>query len=220
MTQALSDTFPQRFTVEEYLKIDTDSEIRHEYIDGRIIDMAGGNDPHSQITCNVIAELRNRLRGTPCQVRDGNLRVRYGRRVQYGYPDALIVCGSRQFDPMGAGNVTLLNPRVLIEVLSESTEAYDRGLKFERYREIESFEEYVLIAQDRPSVDVYRRQESGFWLLQPYVGLKSVARLQSPAIDLPLSEVYAGVVFPPEPPEPGKDPRANSDRSPEAAPPP
>src|SRR5205085_8761273 len=107
------------------------------------------------------------LRGKPCQGRDPNLRVRYGRRAQYGYPDALIVCGPPLFDPLGKANTTLLNPRVLIEVLSESTEAYDRGLKFERYREIESFEEYVLIAQDRPSVDVFRKQSAGLWTIQP-----------------------------------------------------
>lgn len=201
MTQALSDTFPRRYTVEEYFKIDTDSEIRHEYIDGRIIDMAGGNDPHSQIIHNLHGSLWSRLRGKPCQGRDGNLRVRYGRRVQYGYPDALIVCGQPQFDPAGAGNTTLLNPRVLIEVLSDSTEAYDRGRKFERYREIESFEEYVLISQDRPSVEVLRRQPTGFWMMQPYQGVEVSAALLTVGIELPLAELFAGVEFPPEKPD-------------------
>ena len=150
--------------------------------------------------------LWSRLRGKPCQGRDSNLRVRYGRRVQYGYPDALIVCGPPRFDPAGPRETTLLNPRVLIEVLSESTEAYDRGLKFERYREIESFAEYVLIAADRPSVEVYRRQPSGLWTLQPYGGLGAAAAIESAGIELPLAEVYAGLDFPPdtaaEPPAP------------------
>ena len=197
MTQALSPD-RRRFTVEEYLKIDSDSQIRHEFVQGQIIDMAGGSDRHSQIIHNVHGSLWARLRGKPCQGRDGNLRVRFGRKVIYGYPDALIVCGPPEFDPVAAGNTTLLNPRVLIEVLSETTEAYDRGLKFERYREIESFEEYVLIAQDRPSVEVYRRQPSGLWTLQPYLGVEASAGIFSAGIELPLSEIYASIDFPPE----------------------
>lgn len=121
MTQALSSA-QRRFTVEEYFKIDSDSDVRHEYVNGQVIDLAGGTDRHSQITVNVIGELRNRLRGEPCQPRDGNLRVRFGRKVIYGYPDALIVCGQPQFDPAAGAGTTLLNPRVLVEVLSESTE--------------------------------------------------------------------------------------------------
>lgn len=198
MTEALSHQ-RHRFTVEEYFKIDKDSEIRHEYIQGQIIDMAGGTDQHSNITVNLIAELRNRLRGKPCHCRDGNLRVRFGRKVIYGYPDALIFCGEAQFDPAAPTQTTLLNPKALFEVLSESTEAYDRGLKFERYREIESFEEYVLISQDRPSVEIYRRQTSGLWTFQPYLGIESTAQILSAGIDLPLSELYTGVKFPPEP---------------------
>ena len=197
MTQALSSNH-RRYTVEEYFKIDSDSQIRHEYVHGQIIDMAGGTDRHSRITVNAIGELRNRLRGKSCQPRDGNLRVRFGRKVIYGYPDALIVCGQPEFDPAAAANTTLLNPRVLVEVLSESTEAYDRGLKFERYREIESFEEYVLVAQDRPSIEVYRRQPSGLWTLQPYLGIESSAGILSAGIELPLREIYAGIDFPPE----------------------
>lgn len=197
MTQALSPD-RRRFTVEEYFKIDSDSPIRHEYVEGQILDMAGGTDRHSQIIHNVHGSLWARLRGKPCQGRDGNLRVRFGRKVIYGYPDALIVCGQPQFDPVAAGNTTLLNPRVLIEVLFETTEGYDRGLKFERYREIESFEEYVLIAQDRPSVEVYRRQPSGLWTLQPYLGIEASAGIFSADIELPLAEIYAGIDFPPE----------------------
>jgi Uma2 family endonuclease len=197
MMQALSSG-QRRFTVEEYFKIDSDSHIRHEYVNGKIIDMAGGTDRHSQIIHNVHGSLWARLRGKPCQGRDGNLRIRVGRKVIYGYPDALIVCGQPQFDPAGAASTTLLNPRVLFEVLSESTEAYDRGLKFERYREIESFEEYVLIAQDRPSVEVYRRQPSGLWTLQPYLGIETSAEVLSAGIELPLTEIYAGIEFAPE----------------------
>jgi Uma2 family endonuclease len=195
MTQALSHD-RRNYTIAEYFKIDSDSEVRHEYVRGQIIDMAEGTDRHGQIIHNLHGALWARLRGMPCQGRDGNLRVRFGRKVIYGYPDALIVCGQPKFDPAAPANTTLLNPRVLFEVLSETTEAYDRGLKFERYREIESFEEYVLIAQDRPSVEIYRRQASGLWTLEPYLGVGSSAGILTAAIELPLAEVYAGLDFP------------------------
>lgn len=190
---------PRRYTVEEYFQIDEASETRHEYVEGRIIDMAGGSVRHSTIIVNVLAELRTRLRDSPCRAQEGNLRIRFGKRVQYGYADAVVVCGQPHFDPAAGEDTTLLNPRVLIEVLSDSTEAYDRGLKFERYRGIESFEEYVLISQHRPSVEVYRRQASGLWTIQPpYQGIESIAQIQCVGIELPLAEVYADVEFPPD----------------------
>jgi Uma2 family endonuclease len=197
MTGALVHS--QRYTVEEYFQIDSASEVRHEYVDGQIIDMAGGTGRHSQIIANLIGSAWSRLRGKECDIHDSNLRVRYGRRVQYGYPDALIVCGPPQYDSTAPRETTLLNPRVLIEVLSDSTEAYDRGRKFARYREIDSFVEYLLIDSDRASVDVYRRQPSGLWSLQPYVGLAAIVPIESVGIELPLTEVYAGVEFPPDP---------------------
>jgi Uma2 family endonuclease len=192
---------PRRYTVEEYLRIDSGSEIRHEYVGGQVIDMAGGSDAHSKIIHNLHGVLWTHLRGKPCEARDGNLRVRYGRKVRFGYPDALIFCGEPQFDPFAGGNTTLLNPRVLIEVLSETTEAYDRGRKFEYYRDIDSFEEYVLISQDRPSVEVWRRQPTGFWMMQPYQGTAANAALLTVGVELPLSELYFGVPFPPEKPD-------------------
>jgi Uma2 family endonuclease len=194
---------PRTYTVEEYFQIDEAAETRHEYVDGQIFDMAGGTDEHSQITVNLIAELRTRLRGKPCQPRDGNLRVRYGRKMRYGYPDALIVCGQPQFDPKARSNTTLLNPTVLFEVLSKSTAAYDRGEKFGYYRDIDSLQEYVLIAQDRASVQVYRRGANGIWAIEPPIdGLTSSVTLPSADIELPLAELYASVELSPEEPEP------------------
>ena len=194
---------PRTYTVEEYFQIDEAAETRHEYVDGRIYDMAGGTDEHSQITHNLNGILWTRLRGKPCQGRDGNLRVRYGRKVRYGYPDALIVCGAPQFDPDARSNTTLLNPTVLFEVLSKSTAAYDLGEKFGYYRDIDSLQEYVLIAQNRASVQVYRRGANGVWAIEPPVnGLTSVVPLRSADIELPLAELYAGVELPPEEPEP------------------
>lgn len=195
MTQAFPYTH-RRYTLEEYLEIDAEGGIRHEYIDGQIIDMAGSSNPHGQITTNLVGLLWLMMRGKPCQGRDGSLRIRYGKKVDYGYPDAVIICGELKFDPIGKGNTTLTNPAVLFEVLSDSTEAYDRGRKFERYREIESFKEYVLIAQDRPSVEIYRRQESGLWAFQHYLGMGAEAQILTVGIGLQLAEIYAGVVFP------------------------
>jgi Uma2 family endonuclease len=197
---------PRRYTIEEYFHIDEASETRHEYVDGQIFDMAGGTDRHSQITVNLLGLLWSKLRGKPCQARDGNLRVRYGRQARYGYPDALIFCEQPQFDPKARSNTTLLNPTVLFEVLSESTEGYDRGKKFEYYREIESLQEYVLIAQERPSVQVYRRGGSSdmYAIEPPYSGLESTVQLTSAGIELPLSDLYAGVEFLPEEPEPSE----------------
>lgn len=194
---------PRTFTVEEYFAIDEAAETRHEYVDGQIFDMSGGTYEHSQITVNLIAELRTSLRGKPCQPHDGNLRVRYGRKARYGYPDAIIVCGQPQFDPSARSKTTLLNPTVLFEVLSKSTAAYDRGEKFGYYRDIEPLQEYVLIARDRASVQVYRRSASGSWAIEPPIdGLASNVPRVSTDIELPLAELYAGVELAPEEPEP------------------
>jgi Uma2 family endonuclease len=190
---------PRTYTVEEYFAIDEAAETRHEYVDGQIFDMSGGTDRHSQITVNFLGLLWSRLRGKRCQSRDGNLRVRYGRRSRYGYPDALIFCGQAHFDPKAPATTTLLNPVVLFEVLSESTEAYDRGKKLEYYREIESLQEYVLVAQERPSVQVYRRDPSGVWSIQPpMLGLQTIVALPSADIELPLAELYERVEFSPD----------------------
>ena len=183
------------FTVEEYLRLEKDSLEKHEYRDGEILAMARGTADHSLILANVIGELRNRLKGTPCRLYESNLRVKIARKVLYAYPDTTIVCGPSQFDPQDANKTTIINPRVIIEVLSPSTEAYDRGAKFTRYREIESFEEYVLIAQDEPSVETFLRQADGTWSFAAFAGRDAIAKIRCLSVDLPMSEVYAGVEF-------------------------
>lgn len=192
---------PRRYTVEEYFQIESTSEIRHELIDGRLRALDGESDAHSAIVVNVHGVMWQQLRGTRCQARESGLRIRFGRHSNYGYADALIFRDEPQFDPLAPKTTTLLNPRVLFEVLSEETEAYDRGRKFEAYREIPSFEEYVLVSQDRPSIDVFRRTSSGLWQMQPYCGLDTSAQLLTVGIELPLADVYAGIAFPPEKPD-------------------
>jgi Uma2 family endonuclease len=185
-----------RHTIEEYLELERVSEQRHEYQDGEILAMAGGSPQHSFIVANVIGEVRDALKGKPCRVAESNLRVRIPRRPRYVYPDASIICGPLQFDPDDSQRQTILNPRVIIEVLSPSTEAYDRGDKFTQYRQIESFEEYILISQDRPNVESFLRQSDGAWSILNFTSLEAIANIRCLSIEIPLTEIYAGVELP------------------------
>jgi Uma2 family endonuclease len=185
------------YTVSEYLRRERTALEKHEYRDGEILLMAGGSPDHSLVVANVISEIHARLKGKNCHVYDSNLRVKIPRTVLYTYPDATVICGPRVFDPSDEENQTVTNPRVIIEVLSPTTEAYDRGEKFDRYRQIESFEQYVLVITTSPRIEVFLRQAEGLWLLAVYSGLDAIAKLNAIDIDLPLSEVYLGVEFPP-----------------------
>ena len=197
MTQP-SPEQPRRYSLEEYFQIDRDGATKHEFRAGEIIDMAGGSLEHSLIIANVIGEMRSRLKGSPCRVYDSNLRVRIARKLRYAYPDATVICDQPQLDPDDPSRTTAINPRLVIEVLSPSTELYDRGEKFRRYLELESLEEYVLVAQDEARIETLFRQPEGTWLLTVATGTRASARLRSLKIDLPLAEIYGGVVFPPD----------------------
>ncbi len=164
--------------------------------------MAGGTNDHALIAMNAGGELRQRLMGSPCRVYNSALRVRtpsfrrqMGHRGLYTYPDATVVCGKADVDMLGPKTETLTNPTLLVEVLSESTESHDRGTKFERYSEIASFREYVLVRQDEPTVTVFLRRNNGDWKITHHYGTDAVARLDSDDVDLPLAEIYAGVSF-------------------------
>lgn len=189
-------------TVDEYFHLERDATEKHEYRDGEIIAMSGGTIAHSLITSNVNGALWMRLRGGPCKVYDSNLRVRIKRRQLYSYPDVTVICERPEADPEDPSGQTVTNPRLVVEVLSPSTERYDRTVKFDRYRELDSFREYVLVEQDGARVESYYRQEDGAWGIDIATGLASNIRLRSVGLTLPLSEVYAGVDLPPEPPEP------------------
>ncbi|MGH9839684.1 MAG: Uma2 family endonuclease [Blastocatellia bacterium] len=194
------------FSEEDYLAIERASEERHEYIDGRIFAMAGESDEHGDIWFNFATELRNRLKGTMCRVRAQNTKVRSGPEPKmphhkegfYSYPDALVVCGERKFHDQYRD--VLLNPTVIIEVTSKSTEAFDRGEKFIRYRTwLPTLTDYLLVAQDKPLVEHYRRQENGEWALATIAGLDADLTIASINCTLKLSEIYDGVAFPIEP---------------------
>jgi Uma2 family endonuclease len=157
--------------------------------------MAGGSYHHSVITLNAGAVLLSRLKGKGCRPLESNMRVRIARSARYVYPDLSVVCGSPQFDLDDPKQTTILNPRVIFEVLSESTEAYDRGEKFRLYRQIESMREYVLISQREPLVETFARQDDGAWRIATYRGLEAAAKFTSLQIDVPLAELYVDIGF-------------------------
>jgi Uma2 family endonuclease len=198
-----------RYTPEEYLRLERDATERHQYFQGEIFAMAGGTPEHSLIISNVNGELRSRLKGSPCRVYDSNLRVRIPKTSLYTYPDVTVVCGPLQFDPLDSRRETALNPTLIVEVLSPTTEVYDRVGKFESYQSIESFREYVLVSQGVPRMEAFLRRPDGAWLYTPAAGLESEIRLHSLEITLPLAEVYAGITFPPPSPQPApEEPRS------------
>lgn len=182
-------TQPKTFlTPEEYLAIERQAEYKSEYFNGEMFAMAGASESHVLIVTNVVAELRGQLRGRPCTVYSTDLRVRVSPTGLYTYPDVIVVCGQSQF--ADDQRDTLLNPTLIVEVLSASTQDYDRGGKFEHYRSIASFHEYVLIAQDRHHVEHFVRQQDNRWLLSETNRLEDVLHLSSIDCNLALPEVY------------------------------
>jgi Uma2 family endonuclease len=190
-----------RYTITEYLELERRSVDRHEYCDGEILLMAGGSVEHARIASNLIRELGIRLKGTRCEAFGSDLRVRTSGSVLYAYPDVTVVCGGPQFEPDDPRRDTITNPRMIVEVLSPSTESFDRVRKFDRYGQVQTLEEYVLVSQDEPRVEAYWRREHGAWLFLPASGLSAVAKFGSIKVDLPLGEIYSGVAFPAKPEE-------------------
>ena len=189
---------PQRvaeLTPAEYLSIERAASYRNEYFRGQMFAMAGGSARHSRIKTNVLSYLNNRLKGQPCSTYDSDLRVKCPTGL-YTYPDASVLCGELEFDDEHKD--TVLNPTLLIEVLSKSTEAYDRGKKFDHYRTIPSLREYVLVSQDEPMVQRFVRNDDDTWTLSAVSSLDQAALLSSIGIDLPLADVYERVDFTPE----------------------
>jgi Uma2 family endonuclease len=187
----------QRHSVAQYLERERTSVDKHEYRNGEIVMMAGGSDEHSLIIANVIRHLGNALDGKPCRVYDSNLRVRIPRTGLYTYPDVSVICSRPEPDPNDPSGETTINPRLIVEVLSPSTETYDRTEKFRHYLQLDSLQEYVLVSQISPRIETYFRQAGGNWLFSPASGLQSSAQLRSIDLALSLTAVYAGVEFPP-----------------------
>lgn len=192
-----------RYPVDYYLAMERASVERHVYIDGLIRAMAGESDPHGLICTNTVFLLVGQLKGTPCSVRSKDAKVRSGpaptpgrsMKGVYSYPDMMVICGEPEYADEYCD--IFLNPKVIVEVLSESTEAFDRGDKFERFRDWnQSLTDYLLVAQDRAHVDHFQRGADGRWLLTVYNGLDAQVLIDSIECRLPLAEVYDRVVFP------------------------
>jgi len=149
---------------EEYLDFERSSEQRHEYADGEIFAMAGGTREHNLVAGNLFAELRLALLERPCEVYSSDMRLKIAATGRYVYPDVAVVCGRPAFEDEKRD--TLLNPTIIVEVLSSSTEAYDRGDKFAQYQTLPSFQEYVLASQKEPRIEHFRRLQDGTWLLR------------------------------------------------------
>jgi Uma2 family endonuclease len=186
---------PQRskWTVEDYLAFERESEEKHEFLDGEIFAMAGASLSHNRIVRNLNTTIHTQLRNSPCEVFPSDLRLKISATGLYTYPDIMVVCGEPQLEDTPTD--TLLNPTLIIEVLSPSTEAYDRGKKFEHYRTLESFREYILIAQDRFHVEPYVRQADNQWLLSDYNKPDDVINLSSIDCTLLVGDIYEKVTF-------------------------
>jgi len=192
-----------QITVEEYLAQERQAEERHEYLDGFVYKMAGETQEHGIISVNLVRELSTRLRGGPCQTFTKDTKVRCGPAPQapystkglFAYPDLVVVCGERRYHDEHRD--VLLNPTVILEILSETTKDYDRGEKFERYRTwLPSLAEYVIIHQTQLRIEHHQRQPTGQWLLTTFDGLDAVLNLPALACSLALRDIYEGVAFP------------------------
>ncbi|MCU0490062.1 MAG: Uma2 family endonuclease [Chloroflexaceae bacterium] len=188
---------PQSYTTEaEYLAFERASSTRHEYYNGRVYAMAGATEAHNLIAGNVIAALHGQLRAKPCRVYPSDMRVKVRKTGLNTYPDVIIVCGQPEFvDDTGD---TITNPIVIVEILSPSTERYDRGMKFQHYRTIATLQEYLLIAQDHHRIEHFSRQSNGLWQLQEAVGLEEQIVIRAIDCILALADVYEKVELQPD----------------------
>ena len=187
MATAAAQTY---FTPEEYLALERKAHCKSEYLSGHIIAMAGASFTHNLIKADTVTVLNNRLRSQNCVAISSDMRVRPSPRDSYVYPDVVVVCGEPQFEDEAFD--TLLNPIVIVEVLSPSTEAYDRGEKFTRYKQLPSLKEYVLISQDKVQVEHYHRHGEK-WRLNAYRAIEDVVFFPAIGCALPLRDIYARV---------------------------
>ncbi len=175
-------------TPQEYLVIERAAEYKSEYFDGEMFAMAGASRQHNLIITNIVGEFHQQLKGRQCNVYANDLRVKNNPTGLYTYPDIIVGCGDEQFEDEELD--TLLNPTLIIEVLSKSTKGYDKGMKFTHYRQIESLREYLLVAQKTYHIEHYMRQPDNRWLLEETRNLQDTLSLPSISCHLALAEVY------------------------------
>lgn len=183
-----------RYTPEEYLALERKAAYKSEYFNGEIFAMAGASPRHVLIVTNLVIQLGVQLKKRACTVYSSDLRLNVAPTGAYTYPDVIVVCGEPQFSDEQKD--TLINPNVIVEVLSESTQGYDRGGKFEQYRTLESFKECVLVAQDKPHVEHFTRQSDNRWILTETNNMEDSIELISINCTLALEEIYDKVELP------------------------
>ena len=183
------------FTPEEYLELEVKAEYKSQYVAGEIFSTAGAEPWHAKLAANIGGMLHIRFRNRPCDYYSSDMRLGIKAAGLYTYPDVVALCGEPQFD-VSVKPRTLLNPQVIFEVLSPSTEAFDRGDKFARYRLLESLADYVLVASERMRVEHFVRQSGGAWTLTEFNQPEHRVPLASVQCELPLAEIYERVTFP------------------------
>jgi Uma2 family endonuclease len=184
----------RRYTLEEYFALEHASEVKYEYWQGEVFAMSGASPAHVQIQVNLITLLRSQLRGRPCRIFPSDMRLKVPSLPPYRYPDLSALCGDPVFELIG-GLEVLTNPTFIAEILSPTTEAFDRGDKFTHYKSIPSFSEYLLIAQHRPHVGQYVKQSDEVWSYREFNDLSASLDIPSLTCHLTLDELYQDVTF-------------------------
>jgi Uma2 family endonuclease len=199
-----SERKPERMTVADYLRMEAESEERHVYLDGEVFAMAGESEFHADISANLVGLIHAQLKGRSCRVRTKDTKVRSGpvgprplrdTAGMYSYPDAVVVCGEPEYDD--DHRTVIRNPAVIVEVLSPTTEAFDRGRKFDRYQMWNpTLTDYLLVSQDEPRIEHYTRQPDGSWRYTSTPGLDAAVTVSSIGVILRLADVFDRVTFP------------------------
>ena len=198
----------EKLTLEEYLRLEEENHQKYEYHDGHVYAMSGGSIPHSLIGGNIFGEIRDKLKGKPCKPINNDMKLWLKHKNRYHYPDCMVVCGKFELGENHKDSIT--NPVVVIEVLSKSTEGYDRGDKFQAYRQLSSLRHYVLISQEEPQIEVFSRRkdlqitkndneiDTSLWKITTLTGLdKTLSLVLSPTekIEILLKDIYLDVEF-------------------------
>ncbi|MGD9564170.1 MAG: Uma2 family endonuclease [Pyrinomonadaceae bacterium] len=193
------------YSLEDYLELEKNSEEKFEFWGGIVWSMSGATAPHDRIITNLLIEIGSKVRPKGCDVFSPDMRVKVPAYPPYRYPDLSALCGNPEFEQLG-GIDMLLNPQLIVEVLSDSTEAFDRGDKFSYYKSIASFAEYLLVAQHRPHVSQFVKHGDGFWVNLEYNDLSEVIELRSVVCTVPMSAIYRDVTFPERDPKETRHP--------------
>lgn len=191
------------YTVDEYLEMERASFEKHEYVDGEIFEMAGESDAHGIISVNLTSEFHQQLKGKDCQARVKDAKIKSGgfsanegksTKGMFSYPDVVVICGEVKYHDERKD--VILNPTLIVEVLTDSTDEYDRGAKFVRYRMFnDTLTDYILVSQDIPHIEHFIRQEDQSWKIYTYIGLDKECKLESIGVNLKLADVYDRIVF-------------------------